>query len=296
MVYKFSEFLSGIIIENLHQELKDIIGSSQTSSSGYPNKKTKQSLIASKIKDLTKRGEETGIEGNMPKGSSRAYLPHKDPESIVLDGKKTKIKTGTKVAIKAALDRYHVGDSKLGNMQNEAEGGDYHLNQRYRILTPHKNGKEGHYTSNKEDGVFPPLIDHDYDNHEWSHVGHVNDISKPDFKKLTKTETHPEGISHTDFVDSLERNHNRNRGKYWKGSKEHEAKLDKVDEHPLVQKFQNFHDNYGTSPSDYRQIKNLGVFEHPDGSRHIVARDHGFNSAVEDAYKKAHLRKNSMRL
>src|ERR1044071_8136441 len=100
MLVPFHEFLDNIIVENLHPELHSIV----SSSGGYHSK---QSQLAKKIKDLTKRGETTGIEGNMPKGSSRAYLKHKDPHKVILDGKETHIPTGTKVAIRASLDEHH---------------------------------------------------------------------------------------------------------------------------------------------------------------------------------------------
>ena len=37
----------------------------------------------------------------------------------------------------------------------------------------------------------------------------------------------------------------------------------------------------------YQQIGNMGVWQHPDGSKHIVARDHGYDNDVESAYKAA---------
>lgn len=290
--YNFSDFLKNIIVENLHPELKEIVSSSQRTPSGYPTIKSKQAKIAAKIRELSKRGEPTGIEGNMPKGSSRAYLPHAEKEHIILDGKPAKIKTGTKVAIKATLDKFHEGDRNLGNMQNEAEGGDYLVNRVHRILTKNEDGS---YTSNKESGIFPPLIEHDHEKHEWSHVGHVGNITKAQFKSLTKTKTHPNGISHADFVDALTRQHRRNSGKYWENTPKKENHLDRVDEHPLVQKFSDYHNNWGASPADYGQIKNLGIFEHPDGSKHIVARDHGFNTEVEHAYRNARVRQAAVR-
>jgi hypothetical protein len=36
-------------------------------------------------------------------------------------------------------------------------------------------------------------------------------------------------------------------------------------------------------------MKNLGIFNHPDGSQHIVARDHGFSDEVMSAYKAARI-------
>lgn len=286
MIASFKEFIDNIIIESLHPELKSIVTSSNSG-------KSKQSQLADKIKDLSSRGESTGIEGNMPKGSSRAYMQHSEPEKITLDNKPASIKTGTKVAIRSPLEKFHNAKKydgrSLGQLQNEAEGGDHFTNDRYRILT--HNHETGKYKTNHEYGIFPPLINHDHENHQWSHVGHVKDVKSKEFGELTKTKSHPKGISHDDFVNCLVRDHDRNHGKYWTGSNEREAHLDHVEEHPLVQKFLDHQRNYGSPPHDYRQIKNLGVFEHPDGSKHIVARDHGFNSEVQGAYKEVIKRK-----
>ena len=179
----------------------------------------------------------------------------------------------------------------LGEMQNHAEGGDHWVNHNYRILTHDPDKGPHHYESNKEGGIFPPLFDHDHEGHQWSHVGHVRDIKPGEFQHLTKTKEHPKGITHKDFMKSLMRQHNRNNGKHWTGSEAEEKRRDHIDEHPLVQRFNDYHDNTGHSPIDYHQKKNLGVFEHPDGSNHIVARDHGFSTDVANAYQKANMAK-----
>ena len=169
MVYGFRAFLDNIIIENLHPEIKSIVAAKSGS------RVAKQSQIANKIKDLTARGESTGIEGNMPKGSSRAYLQHKEKHDIVVDGKATKIETGTKVAIAGNLEKHHDkskhGGLSLGAIQNKAEHDDWYVNK-HRVLTEHHDGT---YKTN-HDGIFPPLLDADK-NHEWSHVGHARKIS-----------------------------------------------------------------------------------------------------------------------
>ena len=202
MLASFKDFIDGIIVEELHPELRDVV-----TSGGYGT--SKQTLLANKIKDLTARGERTGIEGNMPKGSSRAYLKHDSSHRIMLDGKPATIPVGTKVAIRAGLDKYHnkrkYDGMSLGQLQNKAEGGDHWVNRAYRVLTEHPD-KEGEYKTNHE-GIFPPLIEHDHDNHHWSKVGHIKDITTKDFKELTKNDTHPEGISHKDFCDAMNRFH-----------------------------------------------------------------------------------------
>ena len=279
---KFKDFLNSLIVESLHPELQDVVKNKASSTS-------KQTLIAKKIKDLTARGEKTGIEGNMPKGSSRAYLKHDEPAKVIIDGKSTSMKIGTKVAIRSSLDKFHNkaehNGMSLGEMQNHVENGDYHVNNHHRTLSQ---DEHGHYHSN-EDGIFPPLIDHDYDKAVHSTVGHCDKITKSKFKELTKCESHPNGISHDDFCNSLERFHNRNNGKHWSTS--NDSHLDHVDEHPLVQKFTDYHGNFAASPDDYRQLGNLGVWKHPHtGQEHIVARDHGYGGEVPEAYRNARMK------
>ena len=284
-ITNFKDFLDNVIVENLHPELQDIVTSKAAS-------KAKQTQLANKIKDLTSRGETTGIEGNMPKGTSRAYLQHSEPKNVIVDKKIVPMKVGTKVAIRASLDKHHNPSEHdglgLGAMQNRAEGGDHWVNNNYRVLS---DTGHGHFETNTDRGIFPPLVDHDHDSHEWTKVGHARDVKAADWKKLTKTESHPQGITHRDFVDTLIRFHNRNNGKYWEGSREKEARLDHVEQHPLVQKFIDYHGNTGNAPHDYAQQKNLGVWKHPvTGEEHIVARDHGFDHDVEGSYRKARAR------
>lgn len=288
MIADYKEFINHVIVEELHPELKEIVQAQGRAGAD------KQSRIAKKIKELTLRGKSTGIEGNMPRGSSRAFLRHSGKHEIHLDGKPVKISTGTKVAIRSTLDRYHDHEAhagmSLGAMQNMAEGGDHWSNKTYRILT--HNGEAGHhYTTNHDYGIFPPLLDHDHENHEWSHVGTARDIKAGEFRSLTKNHDYPKGISHEDFHMALTRQHDKNNGKYWSRHSDYEEHMDKVTDHPLVQKFLDYHNNTGHPPHDYSQQKNLGVFEHPDGSKHIVARDHGYDTGVMHAYQKAQQKK-----
>lgn len=286
-IYSFKEFIGNIILESLHPEIEEIVKS--------PNVASKKLKITKKVKEIVERGEKTGIEGNMPEGSSRAYIPHEEKHQIVLDGNPTSIKTGTKIAIRSKLDRYHDGEQKLGNMQNRAENGDWYVNNEFRIITEDKENKD-HYHTNTERGIFPPLVEHDGENDEWSHVGHVRNTTTREFKKLTKTPDFPNGISHEDFSSAIQRMHLKWKGLYWKGSPERENHYDNISNHPLVQKFVEYHMLYDFPPGDYGNIKNMGVWEHPDGSKHIVARDHGFNNEVSEAYLNAKARLTNKRM
>lgn len=277
---RFTDYLDHILTEQLHPEIKSIVTGRRS-----PQQNIKP-LLVKKIKEVTARGEKTGMEGNMPSGSSRAYIPIEEPHSIMLDGAPAQIKTGMKVAIKATLDQHHLasnyGGMSLGELQNKAEHGDYYSRSRYHILTKKEDGT---YETNTENGIFPPRIEEDENGHSWAHVGHASNLTAKSFREITKTPEHPRGITHDEFVDTLHRRWDQDHGKYWNKGPAHEDNLDKVEEHPLVQKFLQHQQEYNFPPHDYRQMKNLGVFNHPDGSQHIVARDHGFNEEVMDAYK-----------
>lgn len=281
MLATFKEFIDNLIFEELHPELQSIASSKGT------YYQPKQSLLVKKIKELVNRGEKTGIEGNMPKGSSRAYLLHEEPHPITLDGKPSSIRVGTKIAIKANLDKYHeahkYGNLYLGALQNKAEHDDDYVNKRYRILSEKS---PGNFETNTK-GIFPPLIERDNKTHEYSKVGHARNFRAGEFRELTRHPGYSGGISHKDFCETLERDYNRSVGRYYDQDSKKEAHLDKIEQHPLVQKFLDYHQNTGHPPHDYRQIKNLGVFDHPDGSRHIVARDHGYNTEVAHAYNRS---------
>ena len=284
MIRNFRDFIDSIIVESLHPELQDIINTPSI------NRKSKHKLLTNKIRELSDNGKKTGIEGNMPRGSSRAYLQHEEPHEVTVDGKPTQLKMGTKIAIGASLDKFHRKSDyegrSLGEMQNYAEAGEAMTNSSYRILRKDSlNPNE--YKTNKDMGIFPPLFDHDDKTYKWLHVGHASNINEKTFKDLTKTNEFPDGISHGDFHTVLMRSHYRNNGKYHQRRPEHEANLDALEEHPLVQKFLNYHNHSGNSPNDYQQIGNMGVWQHPDGSKHIVARDHGYDNDVESAYKAA---------
>lgn len=295
MTIGFKTFLETVIVESLHPELHTIV----TSPGRAGVRGAKQTQISNKIKELHSRGEDTGLAGNTPKGSSRLYMPHRDPHPVTLDGKDSYIDTGTKVSIRSSVEQYHKKEHyngmSLGALQSHAENGDHFVNQHYRILT-----KTGHdeFKSNKEMGIFPPLIDHDDHHHEWAHVGHAHDVTQKRFRELTKTESHPEGITHKDFFRAVLRNYKRNNGTHWDHGEREERHLDHVTEHPLVQKFIDHQDTTGFPPHDWAQIQNMGVFKHPDGSEHIVARDHGFSPDVMKAYastRKANLTTRQMK-
>jgi hypothetical protein len=214
-------------------------------------------------------------------------MKHKEPHAATVDDKPAHLETGTKVAIKSKLDAYHNkkehDDLSLGQMQNRDENDDHFVNEHYRVLRKTDKG----YKTNHE-GIFPPLIDHDSEHHHWSHVGHSHDIKAGEFRKLTKTKEHKNGISHDEFIGGLDRIQQKDHGRHWTNPNEEGRKKEEaIENHPLVQKFADFHRTTGNPHGDLRQKKNMGVWHHPDGSKHIVARDHGYSTEVAGAYATA---------
>lgn len=261
--------------------------------SGIEEKPAKQDVIRRAARIGTKKGVSPVASGGAS-GSSRLYMKLKEPENITLDGKPANIETGVKVALRPRSDLIRrfkagrrkgvLGNTSVGAMQNEAENGDRYVNRQYRVITKNEDGT---HSTNTERGIFPPLLDHDKKNHEWAHVGHTDDLTHKDFPELTKTESHPEGISHSDFMSVLHRDYDRLSGTHLPQSKDRESRMDEVEKHPLVQKFLNHQRDTYTPPHDYYNIENLGVWTHPHtGEKHIVARDHGFSEHVRDFYNR----------
>lgn len=279
----FGEFTKYVLHEQLHPDLKAII------SGKAPSTKKMQTQIADTIKSITSRGEDTGIARNTPKGSSRLYIPIQEPHRINLDGVPASVASGMKVAIKSPMDAYHNRQEhdgySLGELQNRVEDGDYYSRSRYHVLTKNEDGS---FTSNKEDGIFPPRFDSDPHGYVWSHIGHADNLTASSFRKTTVTPDFPKGISHDQFSEALTVEWNKDHGKHWPMTDEGEEDHKKLLDHPLIQRFLNHQREYYSPPHDYRSIKNLGLFQHPDGTSHIVARDHGYNGDVQKAYKNAH--------
>lgn len=276
----YKEFID--FLEALHPELDDIV-------KGPTSKdETKQKKISDKIQDLYSRGESTGIDGGTPKGSSRMYMKMDKPHKIIVDGKPQHIATGIKTAIKSDLDDHLPKEYKhyksLGHMQNEAENDNSFTNNEYRILSKKEGGKPNEYEHNPT-GIFPPLIEHDKENHEWSHVGHSDDITPEKFRELTKNKDFPEGLSHYEFAHVLNRDWDK-RMLNLHHKTPFDEDYDRAEGHPLVKNFLDHQRKYNTPPHDWLHIQNMGIFKHGN-KEHIVGRDHGFSEKVMDAYEKS---------
>jgi hypothetical protein len=216
--------------------------------------------------------------------------------TIILDGKETEVPTVFKVAQPAPLDEAHksLGNkTPLGVMQNEAENGmkdpvtGDEKNNKWRIYI---RNPDGTYTRNKN-GIFPELHAHDVKEHRWTEAGYARRIkSGREFTKISRTDSHPDGIVFHHLIRALEREWHKSRGAYHDTGPANEAKLDAITSHPLFKNLLQHQIETGTPPMDYSQPGNWGVSTDPDtGEEHLVIVDHGFGEREQKAYKAARL-------
>jgi len=307
----FSEF-SEFIVEapkELHPELQQVLDSS------LPPTKKRNSFLQ-KIKKIESDGEETGLVGKKPKGSSRMVVFHKEPREIVLDGVRTQLPTITKIAHTSKNTRgslesyipYHFHEnSSFGTMQNQHEG-DSVMHKMHSVLRPitsipdpypqkrfHGHGFEDiseikPFEFNR-DGVLAPMIDQDTANHSWLQMGHVKDIDKNRFKALTITKEFPKGITHDEFYSAMNREHYAAKGHDIDHGHNNNRIDDIVDSHPFAQNVLSYMADSGTHPGDFF-IGNLGEWKHPvTGQSHLVIRDAGGSSDILNLYLEARKRR-----
>lgn len=265
-----------LITEALHPSIQAAIDSNI-----HPKHKLK--AVAAAIKKVATDGEDTGLEhGNKPKkGSSRAVYFPKDEHKYNLDGKEAKSKTVVKVAYPGALDKYNRSGALLGEHQNNTEA-DHYINQQHGML--HRD-EHGNYHTNHEHGVLAPMFEAHHDGH-YIHHGRVRPLKKGDFRKLTKTPEHPDGISHDELYCHLNNEHERAHGRPARYM-ESDEQAEHTASHPLVRKMHHFIANAGQHPGDLVQ-SNLGVWKHPHtGKEHIVVADYGFSHEVAKHYQEA---------
>lgn len=245
----------------------------------------KTDRIINTIHSLKDAGHDPGITSDIGKGSSRIYMRAKTPEKIIVDGKPHDVPYGVKTAVSSwvdgHMDKKESGHDSMGRMHNAFENGNSSINKEHRVLAKNDDGT---YSYNPH-GIFPPLLDHDEKNHNWSKVGHARDIDYSDFQKNTVNDDYPDGIEHEDFHNALKRKYESDRGKYRAYNDRHEKSLDHAEKHPLTQAFISHQVKYGAPPYDYH-LENLGVFRH-DRKNHIVARDHGYSEDAQNVYAAA---------
>lgn len=283
---KFTQFygINPIISEDLHPDIQGTLDSENMKPEHKLNHVTKT------IRHLLKNGHETGLEDAKPKkGSSRAVFFPKDHHKLHLDGKQTSMPHVVKVAFPGTLDKHNKSGALLGEHQNMVEG-DHFTNHHYGIIHAPDHKNPSHYKTNHDSGVLAPMLGSHDEGHHISH-GRVAPLKAADFKSLTKTASHPKGITHQDFHDAMMMHHDdaHGQGRTSGARREH---LEHVQSHPLVEKMWDFASTTGNHPGDMRPA-NMGVWHHPhDGSKHIVLSDYGFSHDVAKHYQDA--RKNMM--
>lgn len=265
------------LAEELHPELFDIMDSNTDIHS-------KHKKITQHIRKLIASGIDTGLEGaRAKKGSSRAvYFPK---EEINIDGKKANIKTALKIAFPGILDKPHFikKAGMLGELQNNAEASEYFND--HSIL---KKGSHNEYTTNEEHGILAPIINTSHDD-SWLEMGRVKNITSKKFRELTKSESHPEGLNHTEVEDIL---FNEHRLIFGKGRQEYTNAEQAVLNHPFTQKLIHLIHNTDIHPGDIfgggvTPGDNFGVWTHPHtGKEYPVIRDYGFTDSIAKEYMK----------
>jgi hypothetical protein len=263
--------------EELHPELKDILHDEV-------NNKWNQKLtrISKKMRELTGRGENTGISGDKPKkGSSRAVFFPTSPKKLKIDGRDTDAHTAVKIAFKGQLDNHTEEKRTLGEHQNEIEA-DHFIRQHHSILS--HNQHTGEYETNPN-GVTVPVFDN-HEDHHWLETGVARDMTKKDFKEATKLPSHPKGLDFDKFHNKLVNDHNiahGGRGIHHLTPEEEQH----IESHPMYENVTDFIHNSDNHPGDLRK-QNWGMWKHPiTGKEHPVIRDYGYSNTISKLYTKA---------
>lgn len=287
-----------IMNEELHSELQSIIDSTgetedermaRLSRNPYDGLKTdpvakKLSAFTKKARELLSSGQDTGLEDAKPKkGSSRAVFFPKTPKRILLDGKPAETKSVVKIAFPGYFDRYKRNDERLlGEHQNSVESDHFTANH-YGML---RQEKEGEYSTNPR-GVLAPVLGRHPDDH-YLEMGRISKLSKPQFKRLTITDSHPEGIDFSDLQNALNKEYQDAHGKkHWYLPPSHtDEKHERIMSHPFVSNMYDMMTTIGFHPGDMN-IRNMGVWTHPHtGEQHPVVSDYGYSTQVANEYRK----------
>lgn len=275
----YRQEFSLILTEELHPELNEVLDSK------IP-KHYKFNSFTKKIRSLIASGKETGLTDDKPmKGSSRAVMFHATPEKVKIDGVETELPTVLKVAFSGSLDKHLPFDHPLlGEMQNIHE---HDVAHHHGVLE--KIG-DNEYRTREGHPFMAPVID-GHEDGAWMHVAKLSPINAASFREATKTESHPKGISDTEFREALEHHVAMCSGErppnYTRTKQE---KIEELVDHPLVESALNMCLDTGTHPGDFSR-RNLGMWEHPVTKRkYVVASDAGFSHEVAKAYQKARLK------
>lgn len=243
------------------------------------------SVITATMKKIEKRGESTGFE-KQSNGSSRVFIPHKQPAKINLDGKETHVPVGTKLSIQSPLDKHTGSHERLGQMQNraEVEGSTFG----HGIF--HRHADSNNYRTNPH-GVVASVTDHDAENHHHVTMLKLDKFNSKDLADSTKNADHPKGLTLKKVKGALEHEHDlaNGRGGHSAAVYGHKTRedIEKTKEHPYVDDLiRHMHDT-GTHPGDFSP-RNLGVHTHPHtGEKRVLYVDHGATDEVLKTYGRA---------
>lgn len=259
------------LTEELHSELKSILNS-ETIDPRYKNDR-----ITRAVRDLVKRGEDTGlVDGKPKKGSSRAVYFHSEPKLLNIDGQDVHVPTVLKVAFPGVLDRHTGHSSLLGEEQNRVEAEP--LMSHHSVLR-HIGGNR--YETN-HDGAYMPVLDSHPEGH-WLEMPLAQKFSAVDFKNHTK---HPEikgGFTFKDFTNVMQTEHANANGSQRYGALP-EEKHDLIRFHPYTDAAIDGMQLIGLHPNDIGP-SNMGTFVHPiTGHRYPVQLDYGWTGHVAKLY------------
>lgn len=265
-----------VITEELHPDIEAAL------QSPHPDAASRFKNVSRAVRDAIKKGHDTGLQDSKPKkGSSRAVYFPKDLHPIHLDGQQTQMPSVLKIAFHGTLDRFNTSGNLLGEHQNIVES-DQFTNHHFGMLQEREPGK---YVTNEERGVLAPFLGGHEDGH-FLHQGRVEPLQEAEFRHLTKSESHPKGISTKLFYDALMTHHQESQGKrhYSRFSPE---EIEKAQEHPFVEKVYDYVTTVGAHPGDLEK-RNLGVWQHPGtGKRYPVIADYGYAGDVPYHYNQA---------
>jgi hypothetical protein len=279
----FKQYLNDLpaIDEALHPDIQAAIDQGGPAQNRLYN-------ITKTIHRVLDSGRKSGLEKEEPlKGSSRAVFLPRDPHPVHIDGRATRMQSAVKIAYPGMFDKYNKSGKLLGEHQNLVEANPATI-RKYSVLRPTQSDSKGnntHFETNTDHGVLPPMLGSHPGGHHL-HVARVNKIDDNEFKRLTRTESYPKGISHQEFHDAIQDHYYAAHGKKHIGATSRQ-RIEDVQSHPFVKKFQRFVADTGSHPADYR-LANMGTWTHPaTGNKHIVASDYGFSTQVAKHYADA---------
>lgn len=282
-----------IIVEDLHPHLQEILDKPGETEDEYYERinrnpyssidpvTAKHTAFTEKVRKLINAGNDTGLESDKPKkGSSRAVHFLKEGKNITVDGVKTKVPSVLKIAFNGQLDKYKRNSERLlGEHQNEAEADGY-IQNHHSIL---RENPDGTYLTN-ENGVVAPVLSHHPDHH-YLEMGQVRSMKAGEFTKLTKTSTHPKGLTFAKMKHVLEKEHADAFGQtHFTPPNMCQKEHDHILQHPLTREIQSLIHNVGFHPGDLSP-RNVGIFTHPvTGKEYPVISDYGFTNDVAKEY------------